>query len=670
MLQNKKKPLRAHNSTSSVLALKAGVKTKTVSGGRKKSPNFFATSSKSTRNSNIPKLTEGFNVKNEKFVTVTDNKLPPCTVPGTPMRRETYILKSNKVGNKENVERPQASSKLAKPKHISASHSKLRKRTVGFTGIQNVKLSDNFDCSLDLSDRNVQVSNKDLSVAQTPPSKYTMFENENRESVLLRRETFDSHPGHILERKRQVLKSPEKFTPKKKDRNFKDMLDSLCLTPTPTSTSKLKLENSVSSDETKYPSCDLSSTNDRRMTYNLRFESKLQSESLFYTEETLSNSELKNESILCTEEITYSARRVTRSVSTRASDSPEKFDDSLDDVFSEKSEIQNFDKKWNEWQRRNLTISEGSSSASSKNKSDSFLNSPLTAQETKSTGLTPKLKDLDFTEADLFSSEVPFNFSILPPHEDSRRCSTIMKKSDNVHFSPISTKVRKDLFSLDDLNISVEPVHCDDLSRLSSDTFVKSESSLPDVSFHHVDSSSKEHLRNHDLEISLLPEDNSAKNVIEAGLWVKPPQKASLASRGYGDYVRNLDTIGEESMEMHLRTFSQSTINDSGIRPFKLEKTETSGLYLEISPPKCQMGPFTSTVGHSGIQPIKLEKTETGGLYLEISPPKSQMDFCTSTDGQEKRVSGIKGWSKTSVRPIRKPLQLKSHRGKYIVILP
>ena len=178
----------------------------------------------------------------------------------------------------------------------------------------------------------------------------------------------------------------------------------------------------------------------------------------------------------------------------------------------------------------------------------------------------------------------------------------------------------------------------DYLSHLSSDTYIKSESSLPDISLHNFDINNQEHIKKQtdhigaSLELSLLPEENTAKNVIEAGLWLEVSQKDNVPiSKVQSDFVRNLETIEEESMEMHLSTFSESTINASE----------------SLS--------------------VKLERSEIAGAYIEISPPKSQLDMFTSTVEQEKKA-GIKGWSKFSART-KKPLQLKPRKGKNLIIL-
>ena len=210
-----------------------------------------------------------------------------------------------------------------------------------------------------------------------------------------------------------------------------------------------------------------------------------------------------------------------------------------------------------------------------------------------------------------------------------------MKKIDNVCFSPMSPEVRKDLSFADDLETSNDgPEHFDDLSRLSSDTYIKSESSLPDISLYSSDINKHENLKKQigtRLELSLLPEENTAKNVIEAGLWVEPSWKDSVpASKTHSDFIRNLETI-EESIEMHLNTFSESTNN----------------------------------VSES--QSVKIEKSEVAGTYLEISPPKCQIDMFTSTEEDGKKVSGIKGWSKFSLRT-KKSLQPNLHKGENFIL--
>ncbi|KAJ9587882.1 hypothetical protein L9F63_018694 [Diploptera punctata] len=575
------RPLRAHNSTSNVLAVKTGIKTCSQMknsfshGERKKSPNQ---STKSAVNSEKLNSKYDFNMKNEKFASIKGNKLPPCTVPSTPTRRETYTVESNK----ENFKQLQKSTK---PQNIAITCPDLRKPT-------NLRVTHNISESKNVGNVNEFefLIDKPFMHINTPPTN----EKENG-ATSLRRKTFDSHPGRPLERRIQ----PEKSTnSRKSEQNFKDKLDSLCLTPA--STSVYRTENIISPDSKRFPPYTDTLTSDRRMTYN----------------EFLSNSKFENESVFCTEEIVYTARKVKHSVSTLASDSPVKFNDSLE-VFEAPEDST---KKWNEWQMRNCIKSDTSSRGSEKNSDSYFSPRCRILYPMKTTNVR---KDLFFEDnLDTCNGE-PLNLSSAK-NNDLVTCSTIVKKLDNVSFSPTkTTNVCKGLFSVDDLDsFNVEPLN------LSSDTYNKSESSFQEMSLHMFDTNNQEHVNNQtscnasNLELSLLPEDSTAREVIEAGLWVESSQKQNVPmTKIHSDFACNLDTIGEESIET---TFTERKNNTSEI------------------------------------ETVKLEKKETDEVYLEISPPKSQISMFTDTAEKRKKISGIKGWSKFSTRS-RIP-HLSNHR--------
>jgi hypothetical protein len=317
----------------------------------------------------------------------------------------------------------------------------------------------------------------------------------------------------------------------------------------------------------------------------------------------------------------------------------DEFNDSLEeqnDIFKKNLVAENGAEQWSQWQKHNFSRSEGSSEESNGKHRESLGKTPRS--KICSTGLTPQFDKLNFSNQSsiLFCPGSPVDFSLLPPTEDTRRCSTVMKKLEQMSDDSPYNAICKDLFSTDLVEyVANDSISHDELSCLSSGTFVKSGSSFPDINFQYPDISCQESVsqqNNYQLDqerkkpqVSLSPEENSAQNVIEADLWVTQSTEKFLAKTTVSANVHALDSIAEE--RKFINSFSP-----------KEQKSEESKKKLSAIPVK---------------QFKKSGSAESRGVFLEISPPRRQVyDLCGSTAGsvQKQKTSCPTGWSKTSVK--------------------
>jgi hypothetical protein len=324
---------------------------------------------------------------------------------------------------------------------------------------------------------------------------------------------------------------------------------------------------------------------------------------------------------------------------------PDEFNDSLeaqDDVFKEEIVAGIVTERWSEWQKHNFSRSEGSSEGST-GTHESVHKTP--AHKTQSTGLTPYFDDLNFSSQNFISflPGSPVDFSLLPPSEDTRRCSTVMKKTVPMPYDSTYNAVCKDIFSTDLVDCVANDSVSPDTNQLSSGTFVKSESSFADTDLHCPDFICQESVTQDNsyqlqdnrkkTQISLGLKENSAQSVIEANLWVKQSGREKLSTKAT---VNTLDIIAEERKFIFLPVEQKSE-----------EAKEKSAIPVK--------------------QFQKSERDESGGVFLEISPPKRQVyDTCGSTTNsnsvQKQKTSRITGWSKTSVKSRNYPY-LNTTRG-------
>ncbi|PSN35590.1 hypothetical protein C0J52_18716, partial [Blattella germanica] len=364
------KPLRYKNSNTNatLVAKKTGVKTclqgrnESFHGEKKKSPLRFTKKSSSTgisikngsKETLKPKSDNRFNASTEKFVTIKDNKLPPCALPPTPHRRKTYVVSTAKENNKENnyvlLEQTNYVSETTDTTHSSEMRTPHPKNNPSFH-----------------------------SEKMLPYSKF---------------KTFDSHPRNttsLIERSKLSRKAKKSSPP---ERNFKDMLDSICLTPTTsfnfgfTSPEDNRLPPFTVSATPDLPPCIVSPTSERRKTFAVSSPSKTGSES-----------------IQCTERHFTKKVRVVRSStrSSKISANTDTFNDSLeDDDFVIEIVTKSSNKTWFEWQNHNEM-----SSVSSASSNDRQLNATVTytSRETSSDNLTGKKRQTDSQQLSEFTAK-------------------------------------------------------------------------------------------------------------------------------------------------------------------------------------------------------------------------------------------------------------------------
>lgn len=613
------KPLKVQNAHVNALltSKKGGVKplsySKTeVSSGIKKSVNRSFRPTFSTVN----KLKQEYNISSEQFATIKDNRLPPCSVPSTPTRRETYLVfQETGIGNKENAEfkHMQKRTKSANDICVPVDLRQKQFRTFEYSSsIQNVS-----------------------PVLATPPRQRRCQFGEKNAELKFHTEMYcrSLHKSSLctVGRKTYAKESNNDLSPDP-NQNFFDRLNWLSFTPTPSRTNQAQQEVASnlqysSPEGSLLPPCNILPTPDRRQTYAIPPGSKPENE-------------LQMQS---SEETVFTSRRI-RHVHTTCTSVPriqleyDEFNDSLEeqnDVFNKNVVTENGAEQWSQWQKHNFSRSEGSSEESGGKHCESVGKTPRS--KIYSTGLTPQFDKLNFSSHNSISicPGSPVDFSLLPPTEDTRRCSTVMKKLEQVSYDSPCNTVCKDLFPTDLVEYVANDSMSGELSCLSSGTFVKSGSSFPDINFQYPDISCQEPVSQQnsyklDKEInkplvSLSPEQNSAKSVIEAGLWVKQSAEKLLDKTTVSSNVHVLNTISEESISID--SFSH-----------KEQKTEESKEKLSAIPVK---------------QFKKSENAESGGVFLEISPPRKQVyDLCGSTTDsvQKQKTSCITGWSKTSVK--------------------
>ncbi|KAJ4445160.1 hypothetical protein ANN_06961 [Periplaneta americana] len=605
------KPLRAQNTSSSTVTVKkSGIKpfsyskTNISMEARRKSNKLSSQIINTTSQSNQVKQKQRLPSSNEEFIAIKNNRLPPCTVPATPTRRKTYVIVND--ANKENKESEQFP--------LATDSSPL-------SGL-----------------RRLEEKNKDLTKTKT-------YNSHPRREVcstggkkkFRRHDTNDRLPIESP----NFTKEGRNDTSPLKGRNFNEILDALNFTPT----SPTELDTETCQYSTV--NSNISSVTDRRQTFEipslyLGYESRVQVgsssryeetraviDSRYENEETRAviDSRYENETeIEVTEELVYTTRRVRQVQSFTQHCNPlenEKFDDSLEQDIFEGSFTESKDIKWNTCRERVHFKSEESEENEMEN--ESVLE--RTSYNQYRTGITPKLDKLTLSAQNLSFSKIqsPVDFSFLPPTVNDRRCSTVMKTEERNANEPTSKEICKDLFSTD-LD-SIDASACQDMSCLSSETYVKSSSSFPDMNFHYSDISCQESSFELDSKDEGKPtiagnnEENSAQSVIEAGLWLVPQNSEKHSVKlPVNTNIRTLDTITEESK------CSESIVSNE--------------LYIEQKERLSQI-------------PVKnAEKCESRGILLEISPPKGQLcgiDIPLDSHSKQKG-SRIAGWSKTSVK--------------------
>ncbi|PNF15429.1 hypothetical protein B7P43_G00952, partial [Cryptotermes secundus] len=612
------KPLKVRNTClhASLTAKKSGVKhlshsKSKVCYGIKKKAQCVDGSYQTNLNTNKNQMKQRYNISSEQFTPVKDNRLPPCSVLSTPTRRETYLVSQEKgEGNKENAECKQVKQRTKSDNvygPVDCRPRQLRKYEYSST-VQNVP-----------------------PVLSTPPQQRSMFDEGNAE-VKLNTSTCESHPkeGSLCTvGRRRITTETITDSPPNHNKNFLDMLSSLSFTPTP---SRSKQEHIAVIPNVQYsspevnllPPCNVSPTPDRRQTYLIPPDSKFENKS-----------EMKN-----FEEILFRTRRVryVNSTSSRMRLESDEFNDSLeaqDDVFQEEIIGGSGTERWSEWQKHHFSKSEGSSEGSAGTHYESVCKTPRS--KIHSTGLTPQFEELNFSTQNFISflPGSPADFSLLPPSEDTRRCSTVIKKMEPMLYDSAYNAVRKDLFSTDLVERVASNSVSPDVNHLSLGSFVKPESKFADANFQYSDIIYQELVRqdsSYQLQddrkkthTSLGLKENSAQSVIEADLWVQQSNiEKSSTKAAVSENPNNSDTIAEESKFVFLPKEEKSE-----------EPKEKSALHVQ--------------------QFKKFESDESGGVFLEISPPKRQVYFtCSSTiktdSVQKQKTSRITGWSKTSVK--------------------
>jgi hypothetical protein len=554
------------------------------------------------------KQTPGYDISSEKFSTIQGNRLPPCSLPSTPTRRETYIvIQDNGESNKENVEFEQLKHRTKSANDTYEPIDLRLRKSIEFEYLSSLH----------------SVS---PVLAATPHQKRANFCDENAERKF-NTATSNSHPDSIslctLGRNR-VKKGSNTSSSPDSNENFLDMLNGLVFTPV--SSSKQEQQQvasnfqSSSPEGSVLPPCTVSPTPVRRQTYAIPPVSELQNESpIQFPEETVI--------------ISSRIRHVhsTRSLIHRTSMISDKFNDSLEaqsDVFKQESVVESGTEKWTEWQKHYFSRSEGSSKGSTDTHCESIHSSP--GNNMYSTGLTPRFDKLNFSSQNSisFHSGGPADFSLFPPPtEDTDRCSTVMKKPEKMSCDSAYNTICKELFSGD---VEYVADSSDELSHLRSGTFLNSGSSYHDMNFQYPDIRCEEsvsHQNSYQIDqdrtqpqVPLNVKGNTALNVRDAALWVEGSSREKLAKTSVSSNV-NLDATAED------RKF----ITSFSLKEEKLDESK----------------------GKSAI-PIKqfkkLERVECAGVFLEISPPRGQIyDTCGSTIKTQK-TSQITGWSKTSVK--------------------
>jgi hypothetical protein len=630
LFQEKKrniKPLKAQNGSlnASLFVKKVGVKplsrSKSELSSRVKKPQSVSRAFKTTLNTEKSKLKQMFSISSEQFTTVKGNRLPPCSVPPTPTRRETYlVIQEAAEVNKENTElkqlkqRTKSANDICEPVNLRVGQFKKFEYP---PSVQTVS-----------------------PVLATPP-RQKMFRllDENAE-LGFNTATYNSHPhkGSLctIGRKR-IEKETSKDSSPDRNRNFLDVLNCLSFTPTPSRSNQGRQEvafdlHYFSPEDGLLPPCNVSPTPDRRQTYAIPPGSKLENES----------------HVQLSEEIVFTTRKVkhvypTCSMIPRMRIESDEFNDSLedqDDVFKKILVAESGAQQWSEWQKRNLSRSEDSSEGSVGKQCESVYKTPRS--KVCSTGLTPQFDKLNFISQNSvsFHPGSPVDFTLLPPaEEDTCRCSTVMKKLEHMSYDSTCSTICKELFSSDLVEcVANDSISLAELSHLSSGTFVKSGSSFTDINFQYPDISCQESViqqnsyrLNQDgkkTQVSLSQEENTARSVIEAGLWVEQSSRGKLLAETAVDAsIRTVDTIAKERKFMN--SFSP-----------KEHKSEEHTEKIFVVPVK---------------QLKNSEGNESGGIFLEISPPRGQVyDICGSTmetdSVQKQKPSRITGWSKTSIK--------------------
>jgi hypothetical protein len=544
-------------------------------------------------------MKQGYNISSEQFTTIKGNRLPPCSVPSTPTRRETYlVIQDKEETNKENAEFKQLKqrTKSANDVYEPGGCRPRQLRKYGYSSsVQNISpllsTPQQRRCKFDKEDAEVKLS---TGISESHPDDGSLCTVGRRR--ITKETNTDSSPGH--------------------NQNFLDLLNCLSFTPTPSRSMQVQKavipEVEYSPEINLLPPCNVSPTPDRRQTYEIPPDSKFENKS-------------RTQHF---EEIVFRARRVHSAFSCTQ---PDEFNDSLeahDDVFREEIVARIGTERWSEWQKHNFSRSEGSSEGST-GTHESVHKTPT--NKIQSTGLTPHFDDLNFSSQNFISllPGSPVDFSLLPPSEDTRRCSTVMKKIEPMPYDSTYNAVCKDLFSTDLVDYVANNSFYADMNQLSSGTFVKSESSFADTNFHCPDFICQESVtqdNSYQLQdnrkkthISLGLKENSAQSVIEANLWVKQSSREKLSTKAT---VNTLDITAEESKFIFLPKEQQSE-----------EAREKSAIPVK--------------------QLKKSERDKSGGVFLEISPPKREVyDTCTTNTNsvQKQKTSRITGWSKTSVK--------------------
>ena len=632
-LQGKKrnvKPLRAQNTSlnASLTAKKGGVKPLSHSskkGGMKplshlkNEVSLRVQKSRSLNRSfsaalSTEKLKQGYNISDEKFTTIHGNRLPPCSLPSTPTRRETYVvMQDNGESDKENAEFKQL-------KHTTKSTNgtcETRKTTE--------------------SEYPPSLHNVSPVLVSPPCQKRGKFSDENAELQVCTAVS-NSHPDRNLlctVGRNRVKTESNTSSSSDNNQNFLDVLNDLVFTPTSSSSEQEQQEvapnvKSSCPEDSVLPPCTVSPTPVRRQTYAIPPVFGLQNESpMQFPEETV---------IL--------SSRVTRvhptlSLNHRAKIISDEFNDSLEaqtDVFKQESVVESGIEQWSEWQKHYFCRSEGSSKGSTGTHCESVHSSP--GSNMYSTGLTPEFDKLNFS---VHNSRFPADFTMLPPTEDTHRCSTITKTEEKLSYDSAYNTICKELFASDVVEHVADAISPDGLSHLRSETFLKSDSSYYDMNFQYPNlncEQSLSHQNSYQLDqdrtkphIFLNLKDNSAQSVIEAGLWVKESSSEKLAKTAVSANV-NLDASVED--KKFVTSFS-----------LKEQKSKESK-------------------GKSAI-PVKQtklpERDESAGVFLEISPPRGHIyDLCGSIT-KTQRTSQITGWSKTSVKKKNYP-HINTTQGK------
>ena len=623
-LQGKKrnvKPLRAQNTSpnASVTAKKGGVKPlshSTKKGGMKPLSHLKSEVSLRVQKSrslnrsfrtalSTDKLKQGYSISDEKFTTIQGNRLPPCSLPSTPIRRETYVvMQDNGESDKENTEFKQL-------KHTTKSAND--------TYMTRKSMESEYPSSL----------NNVSPVLTSPPCQTGGKFSDDNPELKVYTTVSNSHPDHNLLctiGRNRVKTGSNTSSSSGSHQNFLDRLSGLTFTPTSSSSEPEQQEvapnvESSSPEDNVLPPCTVSPTPVRRQTYAIPPVSGLQNESpMQYSEETVV--------------ISSRVTRVhsTRSLNRRTRIISDEFNDSLEaqnDVSKQASVVESGTEQWSEWRKHYFSRSEGSSKESTGTNCESVHSSPGSSMY--STGLTPAFDKLNFSVQNSFSfrSGSPVDFSMLPPTEETNRCSTITKTLEKISYDSTYNTICKDLFSADVVEHVGDPISSDELNHLRSETFVKSGSSYCDMNFKYPDMNCEQSLSHQNScqldqdrtkpHISLNLKDNSAQSVIEAGLWAKESSSEKLAKTAVSANV-NLDATAED--RKFGTTFSlkeQKSKESKGKSAFPMKQTE------------------------------KPERDESAGVFLEISPPRGQIyDLCGSIT-KTQRTSQITGWSKASV---------------------